>query len=454
LGCGGAGGGGWRLAATCEALDASPPPAAHGAPALAFEGPRPRNLLLLSLDTLRRDRVGRYGGGGGTPFLDGLLADGVALDDHRACSNWTLDAMSCALSGRYAWELGFMPSAGGDLTGEGGRSRLPEGVTLLSDWLDQAGYDTALVSANPFLSDAYGMVGGYDTFTGLLVDGPALVSELLAALEGFPGGGAGGAPWMLHLHLIEPHAPWSPPPRYTAGLDSLAPIDWDPSTWGGVAALEEALPEMSEAERALVLEHIDRRYGGEVAWMDHTLEVLFTALEARGALADTLVAVLSDHGEQLFEHGELQHGRGLYEEETAALAGFWSQGMIPAAWAGPTAHIDLAPTILEALGLEAPVALSGSVAGAADPARPRYAQCLKLGDTHASVDVGGDRLIFSWDDGSLERYDRAADPLDLVDLHAPGDPTSQALWREHLSPYVEAIHCALGGGYPPAPPDL
>ena len=70
------------------------------------------------------------------------------------------------------------------------------------------------------------------------------------------------------------------------------------------------------------------------------------------------------------------------------------------------------------------------------------------------MDVGGDRLIFSWDDGSLERYDRAADPLDLVDLHAPGDPTSQALWREHLSPYVEAIHCALGGGYPPAPPDL
>ena len=103
------------------------------------------NVLLISIDTLRRDALGRYGGAE-TPFLDGLLAGGVPLDDHRSCSNWTLDAMTCVLSGRYAWDLDYAPSAGTALNEGRDVGGLPEGVELLADHLRAAGFDTALAT--------------------------------------------------------------------------------------------------------------------------------------------------------------------------------------------------------------------------------------------------------------------------------------------------------------------
>src|SRR5688572_12655941 len=67
---------------------------------LRFADGPPRNLLVISIDTLRRTALGRYGGGP-TPTLDALLAGGVALDDHVQCANWTMASMTCTLSGRY-----------------------------------------------------------------------------------------------------------------------------------------------------------------------------------------------------------------------------------------------------------------------------------------------------------------------------------------------------------------
>lgn len=78
-----------------------PTTAAVGESALAFLGAPPRHLLMISIDTLRRDQLTRYGGHGNMPFLDGLLDEGVALDDHVACSNWTLHSTVCAMTGTY-----------------------------------------------------------------------------------------------------------------------------------------------------------------------------------------------------------------------------------------------------------------------------------------------------------------------------------------------------------------
>ena len=68
-------------------------------PLIDFGGKKPKNVLMISIDTLRRDRVGRYGKNGNTPFMDRLLGEGVALDNHRSCSDWTYPSILCALTG-------------------------------------------------------------------------------------------------------------------------------------------------------------------------------------------------------------------------------------------------------------------------------------------------------------------------------------------------------------------
>ena len=75
-----------------------------------FYGHVPRNVVMISLDTFRKDKLTRYGGSGETPFLDALVADGFALDEHVQCSNWTFAATSCTLSGRYNVNAGMEPS--------------------------------------------------------------------------------------------------------------------------------------------------------------------------------------------------------------------------------------------------------------------------------------------------------------------------------------------------------
>ena len=77
---------------------------------VTFEGTPPTNVLLVSLDTLRRDRVGRYGGGANTPFLDALFDRSIVLDNHRSCSDWTAPSMTCALTGLFPPLHNFWPN--------------------------------------------------------------------------------------------------------------------------------------------------------------------------------------------------------------------------------------------------------------------------------------------------------------------------------------------------------
>ncbi|MEZ4239055.1 MAG: sulfatase-like hydrolase/transferase, partial [Myxococcota bacterium] len=168
--------------------------------ALAFDGPPPRNVLLLSIDTLRADAVTADD----MPFLAGLAAQGVALADHVQCSDWTWPSTACTLLGRLPEDLGLalrIPPAP--------HEALPDGLDPLAVRLGAAGYATALVSRNAWLGPLYGNAQGYDVHdwgapdaTGTLERGAALIRERQ------------GGPWLVHVHLMEPHAPYVPPDAY------------------------------------------------------------------------------------------------------------------------------------------------------------------------------------------------------------------------------------------------
>jgi arylsulfatase A-like enzyme len=429
------------LLLTLAACRSPAPPCAATGEARVRPTPAPTNLLMISMDTLRRDRVGRYSGGSDTPFLDGLIAQGVALEDHRSCSNWTFASVMCALGGRNNLEMGFMPEAG-----RMDEDPLPTDTWTLGSWLGDRGWRTGLVTANFWMSADY----GFDRFYRTLVADSAAPADRLTdlALENLDAVIGGGGPWYFHVHYIDPHVPYTPPEQYLGGLESLAEVSWDLSTREGVEAYSEARDGLPEEERALVEERLRVRYGGELRFMDDEIARLWEALEARGALADTLVVLFSDHGEQFWDHGQFEHGQSLYGEETRSVAAFLAPGLAPGSWEGPTSHADLLPTITEALGLGGPTEISGAPVGALEGECPRYAEHMDEGESSQSVEIGGLRLIYTWD-GGLELYDLEVDPGEQDDLYAPGAADAEALW-EALAPRVEAA----GSLYPGAEPVL
>jgi len=397
---------------------------------------RPRNVLVITLDTTRRDAIGRYSGDAeATPFLDRLLSEGIALDAHRACSDWTWESLLCAQAGRMPYRLGFAWS------GEtGGSAVIPDDVPLVSQALLEAGFQTALVSAQPFMGGGVGLSRGFQQVR-YTPDQPAarLVQQTLLTLEALDA----DAPWYLNLHFLDPHHLYEPPASYLGALDALAPCPYDLSTGAGYEAMQRGWGSLSESSRALVRSHLLARYAAELRYLDDQLAALWAGLEATGALEETLVLVWTDHGEQLYQHGSPNHGAGLYDEETRGAALFWSSDLLaPAAWTEPTTHLDLWPTLLAALGVTVEMTMDGYPLGERPDDAPVFAVHYRGGETDQSVVVGEEKLLVRWD-GVAQRYALGVDPGELEDRFSGGEEDA-ALW-ELLRPEVEAAAAAAGG---------
>jgi arylsulfatase A-like enzyme len=382
------------------------------------EGPY-RNVLMISIDTLRRDHLGVYGGPVPTPTLDRLVQEGVALDDHAQCSSWTFHSTTCTLSGRYPEDLGYLPRLTQD------QAEVPEGTEFLATWLSQAGFTTVVQSPNAWLSERWGNTQGHDLVldraTSALSAGRAAWGDLQALSPDR---------WYLHVHVTEPHAPYSPPDAYLEGLDELEPIDFDLSDRGVHYEVNgnDQWEGLSDEDKALVEQHLRVRYAGDVAWLDTQLGTWLDELDAAGALDDTLVVVWSDHGEAFFEHGHQTHAWLLYPEENDGIAIFWAKGMEPLRFTEPTSAVDLAPSILDALELPIPDGLSGAPLGAALPSRARYGAVDARFGMVQSVRKDGWLLHYTWKDGRLSLYDLANDPAATTDLYLMENSRVQVLW--------------------------
>jgi len=415
--------------------DTAPPPP----PALVFDGERPRNLIWISIDTLRRDYIGAYREEvlageeeSHTPRLDALITEGVRLDNHRSCAARTYPSMSCAMSGAYGFELGFIPE---------GNEPYPEGIETIAQRLGAAGFATYLVGVQAFLDPGIDIIRGYDEVWAQ-VSGQA--HELFApALEAIDTLQAQDAPWFLHLHYLDPHSTYQPPPEYLVGEEDLPSIPVDLNLTLSYASLNDNWAVFDATTQANILAHIDLRYGGEVRFTDDSLERLLGALASRGALEGALVVLFSDHGEQFFEHGALEHNNSLHAQETHALAVFWADNLIPAAVSTPTAHPDLAPTSLEALGVAPGDGMTGRPAGTAGADRPIFSTRYRPDHVLQAAGRGDGWLNYDWSDGGFRYYRVDEDPDELADVYDPEDPEIAAL-QEALLSVTLAIEAATG----------
>jgi arylsulfatase A-like enzyme len=392
-----------------------------------FYGRVPKNLLMISMDTFRRDYLAPYAQDGGhAPFLSQVAELGVRLDDHVQCSNWTYASTSCTLAGRHNEEAGMIPQLVMDFD-----ETWPVGTPFLASHLQEAGFYSVIASSNGWLSPEWGNTGGYDVAFHPTAGSAYEVYEsgrerLNVALQ------QGKERWFLHLHLTEPHAAYSPPEEYLEGLSDLPPVAWDLDERDAQYDARELWPTMTVEERELLEQHLVLRYQGEIEWLDYQIFQIIAQMDLDGLLDDTLVVFWTDHGEAFWEHGYQTHAYTLNGEETDGLMFFWSKNVLPAVWEGPTQSTDLVPTLLSLYGLPVPPEITGVPVGQASEDRTRFMNSIaRLGGLSA-VQQGDYKLVFSWATGLVRLFDRSTDPTELVNLYDPEFPHPMAveMWPE------------------------
>jgi arylsulfatase A-like enzyme len=295
--------------------------------------PLRRNVILVSIDTLRADGLGAYGAIlSGTPTLDRLAAEGAVFDQAYAAAPWTLPSHTTMLTGLY-----------GCVHGRGLRDgSLPSGISPLAELLRRAGYQTAAFTEDAQMSPA-DFQRGFGTFAARTPtwSEKGQVAETVASAVAWLARHA-DEPFFLFLHTYEVHAPYQAPPPYRDLLD-------------GGDRTEACRPPavQAAADRA--------RYAEEIRYTDSVLADLFAALDALGLAGGTIVVVTSDHGEAFGEHGRFGHGSSL-DEEVVRVPLIWrAPGLVAAGRRirAVTSLADLVPTVLELLDLPLPTLLQG-----------------------------------------------------------------------------------------------
>ncbi len=438
----------WLLVLACSENEPQcvVPSAPGEDPALVFSPERPTNVLGISIDTLRWDRLGRNSGLDTTPFLDQVLAEGVVLEDLRACANWTLPSLTCAMTGQSTLNLGVEPMAA-DLSSV--TDPLPEDLETLASWLSDAGHETRLVSAAKLFSEKRALANGFDQvhFNGelpaeALVDATLVQAAELALLE--------DTPFYLQVHFRDPHSPYEPPEAYQGELAGADLGELDPRTSDGMRAIRTGWDSLEAQERDDLATVLLALYDGEVRYLDGQLARLWTELEELGLLDDTLVVIWSDHGEQFFEHGRFEHGQSLHTSEATAVGGFWGHSLQPAAFEGPTEQMDIVPTVLDALGLSIPSTVTGLPVGTAATDRVRVSATVNHKDDPTfTVDREGQRLFYTWT-GERALYSLRDDPSEQHDLYDSSSPTVTCLWSS-LEPALALLDPSATRGEAAAP---
>ena len=278
------------------------------------------NIVLVTIDTFRADRIGV----GVAPVIDRLAADGLRFTAART-------AVPLTLPSHATIHTGLLPPQHG--VRENGAGPLADSHRTIARLLKDAGYRTAAFVGAFVLDRRFGLAQGFDVYDDHIPRDPnaterleaerpaaAVVDAAIAWLTASPEAAAPSS-FFLWIHLYDPHAPYTPPPEFAARTKTP--------------------------------------YDGEIAYADAQLARVIDALRARGDLERTLVVVAGDHGEGLGDHGERTHGMLLYESTLRVPLVIVAPGAHPQTIDAPVSLTEIAPTILRAAGVRAPPEMTG-----------------------------------------------------------------------------------------------
>ncbi|MCP4231764.1 MAG: sulfatase [bacterium] len=328
------------------------------------------NLLVISIDTLRKDHISYYGYDGvETPNIDGFLESSTRFDNAYCSSPWTFPSFSSFLTG-------YRPS----VCGVDHTHTLSDEIVTLTEILRDIGYRTECYNTNWSMDPGYGFGRGFDIYTDRnnvpylhAVSGTRLYLHLgrvyetiarkigryyeyeadyngyktIASLQS-----QGERPFFIWCNFFDPHTPYAPPDEFIDGDAAYVedikrrgvPVSW----------LEFDNPQL-DIEALTVL------YDGEIAHVDEEIGRILRTLDETGRANDTVVVIFSDHGEAFREHGWWGHGFDVFPPIADMLFAIRDPFLeSPAPVSNQyISHVDIMPTILTALGLTAPGGIQG-----------------------------------------------------------------------------------------------
>ena len=300
-----------------------------------------RSVVVISIDTLRRDHTSLYGyQRRTTPGLDALAQESVVFEDAISTSSWTLPAHASLFTSTY-------PSVHGavnlDLGLQQNRIGLP---SILSNY----GFFSQAIVTHLYLSKQYGFDNGFDRHRYLPETRAAEVSkQAMQFLQA-----KGDRDFFLFLHYYDPHWHYDPPAPYDKAFDpnyqgSATGVWWD--------FKDKTKEKIDPAE----LNHIISLYDGEILYTDHYVQEVVREMKRLGVFDKSLIIVTSDHGEEFLDHGSWEHQKTLYEEQLRIplLLKLPRSDEKSSRIEGQVSLIDIAPTILDALSIPVPNSFQG-----------------------------------------------------------------------------------------------
>ncbi|MGK0219011.1 MAG: arylsulfatase A-like enzyme [Planctomycetota bacterium] len=314
----------------------------------------PPNVILICMDTVRADHIGAYGYNANptTPALDELAARSSVYLDTSATACWTKPSVPSFLTGTYPIQHGaYLGDSKTRLTTE--TDTLPQAALTLAELYSDSGYQTAAFVRNAQLRAGLGFEQGFDTYHDDAGDAQQIrwhATDWLDAREA-------EQPFFLYLHYLDAHWPYPVPEEYAelfADPQHVAMFqskDWRALRKSINSGEHELAPEELQALIDL--------YDGAIRYIDDQLAVLFAKLAREGLAENTIICVISDHGEEFMEHGRIGHGHGLYEALLQVPFVLHVPGQEAERVSTPCSLVDLFPTLVAASGQRVPNGLPG-----------------------------------------------------------------------------------------------
>lgn len=418
------------------------------------------NVVVFVIDTLRADRVNTYGYERHvtTPNIDALATQGVVFEQAYTAAPWTLPSLASVMTARFPCEHGLLAT----------RQRLPSDATTLPKLLKAQRFTTIGLYANTMVSPCFGFGEGYDFYQESLTNEARQVGP---ARRMYP-----GRPFYLYVHNLEPHNPWQFAPAHTPGFRDVSDEvrdrmgrhyrEYRGATWrnyeaGPDARVLDVADTQDQHVQALagMLEDYSELYDAAVREADRRLGSVIQLLKDRDEWDRTLFVVLSDHGEELNEHGGWSHDQSVYEEmvRVPLVIRFPEDQYAGRRVTEVVSLVDVVPTILDVLGRSHVAAdLSGEslvpfITGAAR--RPggtfrvpsmrhnvmsTYARWQRQrGDVNIVVRRDNWKGIWNVERDALELYDLSSDPGEQTNVAAE-HPDLAVTLRRHTEQWRDA----------------
>ena len=409
------------------------------------------NLLLIVIDTLRADHLGAYGYPRQTsPTIDRLASAGVVFENALSQAPWTAPSLASLFTGLYPSAHGLDTSP---MWRRGGRSsdanHLPFSVQkvlepvylTLAEHLRSGGYRTAGFVSNVYSNSIFGFAQGFDHFDDQHRDYSRTVGRtkrragdtnvaVFQWLDAVP-----AEPFFLLVHYNDPHWPYHPLEPYG---QEWGAGESDRLTAAETTALVQQGGEPIHGLSATDLAHIEALYDGEIAYLDAQIGKLLERVDSRVSERPLFVVLTADHGEEFLDHGSASHGHTLFQEQLhVPLIIHSPTRFAPRRVSAPVRLIDVAPTLVDLVGLDALPDIQGESLRALLEGQGTSGPASALSEAtygrplQALRTAGNLKLIHEAATGVSELFDLNTDPKEQYDL-AESRPAVTARLRSEL----------------------